>query len=128
MAKIEKKCKEVLDKAEWIAIATVGADGPHLAGTWGEYVKALGMVNDDTLFVPIGGYLKTEDNLEMNSRIELLCGTRQVQGNHGPGKGCRIRGTGQIQKYGEKFEAVKKLFPWARGVLVIKAEEVYEQL
>jgi hypothetical protein len=64
----------------------------------------------------------------MNSRIELLCGTRQVQGNHGPGKGCRIRGTGMIQKNGERYEAVKKLFPWARGVLVIKAEEVYEQL
>ena len=53
MAKIEKKCKEVLDKAEWIAIATVGADGPHLAGTWGEYVKALGMVNDDKIFPSI---------------------------------------------------------------------------
>ena len=89
---------------------------------------ALGMVNDDTLFVPIGGYLKTEANLETNSRIELLCGTRQVQGNHGAGKGCRIRGTGYIQKNGEKFEEVKKKFPWARGVLVIKAEEVYEQL
>ena len=128
MTKIEKKCKEVLDKTEWIAIATVGADGPHLAGTWGEYVKALGIVNDDTLFVPIGGYQKTENNLETNSRIELLCGTRQVQGNHGPGKGCRIRGTGYIQKNGEKFEEVKKKFPWARGVLVIRAEEVYEQL
>jgi len=128
MAKIEKKCREVLDKTEWIAIATTGADGPHLAGTWGEYVKALGMINDDTLLVPIGGYRKTEDNLEMNSRIELLCGTRQVQGTHGPGKGCRIRGTGQIQKNGENFEAAKKLFPWVRGVLVIRAEEVYEQL
>ncbi len=128
MAKIEKKCKEVLDKTEWIAIATVGADGPHLAGTWGEYVKALGMINDDTLLVPIGGYQKTEDNLEMNSRIELLCGTRLVLGTHGPGKGCRIRGTGRIQKSGENFEAAKKLFPWARGVLVIRAEEVFEQL
>jgi hypothetical protein len=128
MAKIEGKCKETLDKAEWIAIATVGPDGPHLAGTWGEYVKALGMVDDETLMVPIGGYQKTEDNLATNDRIELLCGTRQVQGKHGPGKGCRIRGTGQIQTYGDKFEAAKKKFPWARGVLVIRAEEVFEQL
>jgi hypothetical protein len=41
MAKIENKCLEVLDKAEWIAIATVGADGPHLAGTWGNTSKPL---------------------------------------------------------------------------------------
>ena len=128
MVKIEKKCKEVLDKTEWIAIATVGADGPHLAGTWGEYVKALGTLNEKTLLVPVGGYRKTEDNLKVNNRIELLCGTRQVLGNHGPGKGCRIRGTGRIQKRGERFESVKKKFPWARGVLVIRVEEIYEQL
>jgi hypothetical protein len=128
MATIEKKCKEVLDKTEWIAIATVGADGPHLVGTWGEYVRTLGLANGDTLFVPIGGYQKTEGNLEMNSRIELICGTKQVKGTHGPGKGCRIRGTGMIQKNGEKFDAVKKQFPWARGVLIIRAEEVYELL
>ncbi len=128
MAKIENKCLEVLDKSEWVAIATVGADGPHLAGTWGEYIKSLGMINDGTLLVPVGGYQKTEANLKVNSRIELLCGTRKVQGNNGPGKGCRIRGTGQILKNGEKFEEVKKKFPWARGVLVVQAEEVYEQL
>ncbi len=29
----------------------------------------------------------------MNGTIELQCGTRQVQGILGPGKGCRIRGT-----------------------------------
>lgn len=128
MLKIEKKCKEVLDKTEWIAIATVGTDGPHLAATWGDYIRALGIMNDDILLVPVGGYRKTEDNLKTNNRIELLCGTRQVQGNHGAGKGCRMRGTGQIQMKGERFEAVKKMFPWARAVLVITVEEVYEQL
>ena len=128
MVKIEKKCKEVLDKTEWIAIATVGTDGPHLAGTWGEYIRVLGSINDNTLLVPVGGYRKTEENLKTDSRIELLCGTRQVEGIHGPGKGCRISGTGRIQITGVRFEAVKKIFPWARGVLVIKAEEVYEQL
>ncbi len=128
MARIEKKCKEVLDKAEWIAIATSGADGPHLAGTWGEYVRALGIKDGETLVVPAGGLLKTEQNLKGDNRIELLCSTRQVQGTRGPGKGCRIRGTGQLQTSGDIFEATKKKFPWARGVLVIKAEEVSEQL
>ncbi len=127
MAKIEKKSREVLDKTEWIAIATSGPDGPHLAATWGAYVKALG-VHDDSLLVPVGGLNKTESNLRADNRIELICGTGQVQGNHGPGKGCRIRGTGQIFTNGEAFEAAKKTFPWARGVLVVRVEEVYEQL
>ncbi len=128
MARIADKCREVLDKAEWIAVATSGADGPHLAGTWGDYVRALGIADDGTLLSPIGGYKKTEQNLKTDNRIEVLCGTRQVQGTHGPGKGCRIRGTGQLQTAGERFDAAKKKCPWARAVLVIKAEEVSEQL
>lgn len=128
MAKIEGKCREVLDKTEWVAIATTGDDGPHLAGTWGGYIRALGIKDDEVILVPAGGYLKTEQNLEKDNRIEILCATRRVQGGNGPGKGCRIRGTGQLQTSGELAEVARKKFPWARGVLVIKAEEVIEQL
>lgn len=128
MAKIEGKCREVLDKTEWVAIATTGDDGPHLAGTWGGYIRALGIKDDEIILVPAGGYLKTEQNLEEDNRIEILCATRQVQGGNGPGKGCRIRGTGHLQTSGELAEVARKKFPWARGVLVIKTEEVIEQL
>lgn len=130
MSKIEGICREVIDKAEWIAIATSGAEGAHLAGTWGEYIRTLGIENDEFLLVPVGGYRTTERNLvsDNSNRIELLCASKQVQGAHGPGKGCRIRGTGQIQTSGDPFAAAKKKFPWARGVLIVKVEEVKAQL
>ncbi len=127
MAKIEKKAREVLDKTEWVAIATSGSDGPHLVATWGDYVRTLGL-DGDILLVPVGGMKKTEQNLKTDKRIEVLCGTRQVQGANGPGKGCRIRGTGELLTTGQQFDETKKKFPWARAVLVIKAEEVIEQL
>ncbi len=127
MTKIEGKCREVLDKAEWVAIATAGPDGPHLAATWGDYIRALG-IKDDEILIPVAGYKKTERNLAGDNRIELLCGTRQVQGGRGPGKGCRIRGKAHFQFSGELAEAAKKQFPWARGVMVVTAEEVREQL
>lgn len=127
MAKIQEKCKAVLDKGEWVAVATAGADGPHLAGTWGDYIRALG-IQENEIRIPVAGYRKTEQNLAKDNRIELLCGTRQVEGAHGPGKGCRLRGTGQILTSGELFDAARKTFPWARGVLVVKIEEVYSQL
>ncbi len=128
MAKIENVCREVINKSEWVAIATAGVAGAHLAGTWGEFVRTLGVENDEVILVPVGGYRITEKNLSMDNRIELLCATRQVQGNNGPGKGCRIRGTGRIETSGDRFAAAKKKFPWARGVLVVKAEEVSAQL
>ena len=128
MPKIESKCREVIEKAEWIAIATSGTEGPHLAGTWGEYLRALGVKNDEILLVPVGGYRTTERNLLSDSRIEVLCATKQVQGAHGPGKGCRIRGTGKIETSGDRFAAAKQKFPWARAVLVVTVEEAGAQL
>ncbi len=126
--KIEGKCKEVLEKAEWVAIATAGKEGPHLAGTWGDYIRSLGISDDGILLVPVGGYRTTERNLGSDAHIELLIATRQVQGANGPGKGCRIRGTGRILAAGDQFEKTKKIFSWARAVLVVKADEVSAQL
>ncbi|MCX6543221.1 MAG: hypothetical protein NTV05_02265 [Acidobacteria bacterium] len=42
-----------------MAIATTGPDGPHLAATWGDYVRALG-VPDNVILIPAGGLQTTE--------------------------------------------------------------------
>ena len=127
MAKIDGICKEVMDKTEGIAIATTGPDGPHLVATWGEHVRALGM-EDGTLLIPVGLMHKTEANLKHSNRVELLCGTRQVQGTHGPGKGCGIVGRAEFQTAGPYFDAVKAKFQWARAALVVNVEEAKPQL
>jgi hypothetical protein len=128
MAKIESKCKEVLDKAEVVAIATSGSEGPHIAATWGEYIRKLRPAEEDILLVPVAGYRTTEQNLVANGKIELIMGTRQVEGGHGPGKGCRITGTGKIETSGKYFESAKKAFSWARGVMVITVGTAQGQL
>ncbi|MCG3148275.1 MAG: FMN-binding protein [Verrucomicrobiae bacterium] len=127
MTTIEGVCKEVIEKSEWVAIATTGPDGPHVVATWGDYVRALGIAND-TVLIPVGMMRKTEQNLARDSRVELLCGTRQVAGAHGPGKGCAIIGRGEMQTVGPHFAAVKAKFPWARAALVVTAEKVEPQL
>jgi hypothetical protein len=127
MAKIEGICKEVMGKTEWIAIATTGPDGPHVVATWGDYVRALGL-EDDTLLIPAGLMRKTEANLQRDPRVELLCGTRQVQGTRGPGKGCGIVGKAEFQTAGPHFDAVKAKFPWARAAIVVSVDEAKPQL
>lgn len=128
MARIEGKCREVIEKAEWVSVATHGADGPHLAATWGEYIRVLGIRDDEIVLVPTDGYHKTEQNLIEDNTIEMLWASRQVEGTFGPRKGCRIRGTGELQTNGQFAEAAKEKFPWARGVLVVTTEEVIERL
>lgn len=127
MSKIDSACRQVIDKSEWVAIATTGPDGPHLAATWGDYIRNLG-ITDDLILIPAGHFHKTEANLRHNNRIELLFASRQVQGGYGPGRGCCIAGTAEILLSGPLVDAVKAKYPWARGALAVKVESAVPQL
>lgn len=127
MSRIEGVCKEVVEKSEWVAIATAGPDGPHLAACWSHNVRALG-IDGEEILIPAWRYFKTEENLRHDPRVELLFASRQVLRPDGQGQGCSIIGTGELQTAGPKADAVKAKFPWARGVLIIKIAEVRTQL
>ncbi len=119
--------RDVIDKCEWVAIATVGPDGPHLAATWGDYVRALG-VREDVILIPAGGLRKTETNLESNPRIELLLASRAVPRQQGQGQGFVVSGTARLQTAGPEADLARARFPWARGALVVKVERAATQL
>ncbi len=118
MSRIEGVYREVIEKSEWVAIATAGPDGPHLAACWTRNVLALGLDGDEIL-IPAWRYEKTEANLRRDPRVELLFVAREVQRPDGQGQGCSVLGTGELQTGGPKAEAVRARFPWARGVLVV---------
>lgn len=118
---------QVLDHTEFIAIVTQGDDGPHVVGTWGEYVRKLNPTAE-TLAVPAGGYRELEKNLASDDRVTLLIASRAVAGSNGPGQGCAIQGRAELVTEGSVAENVKSHFPWARGALVISVQEISIQL
>ena len=125
MARIDGAGKAVLEATEWVSVASAGPDGPHLAATWGDYVRSLGVDwEEGVVLIPVGGMARTEANLAQDSRVEVLCASRSVPGSNGPGQGCVLRGHGEIQTSGERVDAVRREFPWARAVLVVRADEV----
>jgi len=95
--------------------------------TWGAYIRSLG-IEANKLLVPAGLFNRTEAMLKNDPRVEVLAGSRQVQGEHGPGKGCALHGTAELQYIGVDFDKVKAQFPWARAALVIRVEKVELQL
>jgi len=127
MAKIEGNCRDVCESTEFVTIVTVGDDGPHVVGNWGDYMRVLG-IGADMLVFPAGHYRQTEQNLRKNNRVQLLVASRKVQGTRTSGQGYLISGTAEIVGSGEIAAAVKAKFPWARGALVIHVEEVAAQL
>ena len=118
---------DLLDATEFVAVVTSGDNGPHVVGTWGEYVRKLSP-SAETIVIPVGGYRQTGANLARDNRIKLLLASRQVEGSHGPGQGCVISGTAEVVTEGPTVEEVKNSFPWARGALVIAVGEVTPQL
>ena len=118
---------DLLAMTEFVAMVTNGVDGPHVVGTWGEYVRTLNPTAE-TVVLPAGGYHQTEANLARDPRIKLLVASRHVQGSRGPGQGCVIDGTAELITDGPIVEEVKRSFPWARGAIVIAIREILLQL
>ena len=127
MARIEGNCREVFEATEFVTIVTSGDGGPHVVGNWGDYMRALD-IGADTLVFPAGRYHQTEQNLAKDNRVQLLVASRKVQGTRSLGQGYLIAGTAEIVGSGDIADAVRKKFPWARGALVIRVEEVTAQL
>ncbi len=125
---LNAKIKDVIEKTEVVAIATYGENGPQLVATWGDFIKSLDINDGKTIIIPVGGYLQTENNLNDDNRIELLVGSKQVQGKNGPGTGYWLVGRAKITTSGKFLELTKVKFPWARGALVIEVEKADQLL
>ena len=113
---IPDKMTEVLRHEGVVAIATVGDDGPHMVNTWNSYIQVTG---DGRLLIPAGGMKRTEANVEQTKNVLVTLGSREVEGLRSPGAGFLIKGTAAFIKSGERFEVVKKRFPWARAAMEI---------
>lgn len=108
-----------------VAIATQGPDGPHLVNTWNSYLQ---VTEDGRLLIPAGGMQHTEANLGAGGRVLITLGSREVPGQHGPGTGFLVRGTGRFHAAGPDFEAVKARFAWARAALAVQPESFEQTL
>lgn len=125
--KIDGVLRNLLDSTEFLAIVSVGQDGPHVTGNWGDYLRKLG-IDDDRLVLPAGYYRQTEANLQRDPRVQVMVASRKVAGSRSPGQGGVITGRGEVVSDGPDAERAKAAFPWARGALVIHVEGFAAQL
>jgi len=127
MPVIDASCREVLEATEFVAIVTNGPDGAHVAATWGDYVRQMG-IEGDRLVIPGGFYRETEKNLGKDARIQLLVASRSAEGSQGPGQGHTLEGTGTVVISGDDLAGVQAKFPWARAALVVQVEKIKAHL
>ena len=108
-----------------VAIVTQGVDDPHVVNTWNSYVN---VTPDGKLLIPVGGMNQTGKNLELDNRVKLTIGNREVQGKMYKGTGFLITGTAKFVKEGSEFDLMKEKFSWARAVLEVTINAVEQTL
>lgn len=116
---------EILKHEGVVAIATLGADGPHLVNTWNSYVK---ISSDGRLLIPVGGMHKTETNISHNPLVLITLGTRMVQGRHGAGTGFLIKGKAVFLTSGTDYNLMKAQFSWLRAALAVTVDSATQTL
>jgi hypothetical protein len=113
--------KQALAKPSPVSLVTAGDDGPHLIGVWNDDVI---FHDDHTLFLPVMGMRKTEENIRRGSSVALLIATRETVEPGRAGIGFRITGEGTFHYSGPEYEAVATRFSSARAALMVTIEKI----
>ncbi|HPM07105.1 MAG TPA: pyridoxamine 5'-phosphate oxidase family protein [Treponemataceae bacterium] len=116
---------EVIKHEGVAAIVTVAQNEAHIANTWNTYIR---IVDNKSIIIPVGGMGITQENLEINPKVKMTVGTREVQGLRYMGTGFLVEGRGQVDESGANYDFIKKEFPWARAALVISPENITQTL
>ena len=99
-----------------VAIVTQGKTEPHVVNTWNSYITISG---ENKLLIPVGGMNRTETNLQLDNRVKLTVGSREIEGLRYKGTGFLISGTARMVTKGPEVEEMKKAYPWLRAVLEV---------
>ena len=113
--------QEIMKKDGVVAIATLGADGPHLVNTWNSYLK---ISPEGRLLIPAGYMHKTEANINHHPDVLITLGSSKVEGLHGLGAGFLIKGKARFVTSGPDFDLMKEKFSWLRATLAVTLETV----
>jgi predicted pyridoxine 5'-phosphate oxidase superfamily flavin-nucleotide-binding protein len=118
---IPEKLLEIMKQDGVVAIATLGADGPHLVNTWNSYLR---VSEAGRILIPAGYMQKTEANIAHNPEVLITLGSSKVPGLHGPGAGFLIKGMAEFVTEGPDFDLLKEKFSWLRATLAVTPSEI----
>lgn len=113
---ISETLLQIMKQDGVVAIATLGADGPHLVNTWNSYLQ---FTEDGRLLIPAGYMHRTEANIAVNPEVLITLGSSKIKGLHGPGAGFLIKGKAAFATSGPDFDTLKARFAWLRAALVV---------
>jgi len=130
MNKTEKllppKFYDVLNHEGVVAIVSWGDGEPHVVNTWNSYLV---VTEDEHILIPAYGMRKTEKNVNINNRLKLTLGSKDVIGfQNYQGTGFLIEGTANYIESGDTYDTMKEKFSFLTRVLDVTISSVKQKI
>lgn len=123
--KLSEKFHEVLNHEGVVSITSWGVE-VHVANTWNSYLV---VTSDERILIPAYALRKTEKNVEVNDKVKLTLGSKEVLGfKDYQGTGFLVDGTARYFSEGEEYDMMKEKFSFLTRVLEITVESAKQML
>jgi len=123
---LTEKFYEVIKKEGVVSIVSWGIDEPHIVNTWNSYLV---ITQDERILIPAYAMHRTEKNINVNNRVKVSLGSKEVLGNNNyQGTGFIVEGTARYLNSGSEFDMMKKKFSFLTRVLEIKVNSLKQML
>ena len=122
---LPEKFFEVLNHEGVVAIVSWGME-PHVVNTWNSYLV---VTNDERLLIPAYGFRKTEQNVNVNNKVKITLGSREVLGYKDyQGTGFLIDGEAKFIDSGAEYEMMKQKFSFLTRVMEITISAIQQKI
>ena len=122
---LNDKFFEVINHEGVVSIVTCANNEAHVSNTWNSYLV---VVEGNKILIPAAGMIKTEKNININPKVKLTMGTKEVMGYRYMGTGLLLEGTAKFLKNGGHFDMMKEKYPFLTRVLEITVDSCKQTL
>lgn len=120
-----EKFFEVLNNEGVVSIVTYNNSEAHVSNTWNSYIV---VADENKILIPAAAMIKTEENININSKVKLTIGSHEVMGYRYMGTGFLLEGKARFLKEGSDFKMMADKFPFLTRVLEITVESCKQTL
>ena len=122
---LSEKFFEVINHEGVVSIVSWGIE-PHVVNTWNSYIV---VTEDGRILIPAYGFRKTERNVNVNNRVKLTLGSKEVLGyKNYQGTGFVIEGTASYIESGAEYDLMKNKFSFLTRVLEVTVDSAKQML
>jgi len=124
--KLPEKFYDVLLHEGVVAIVSWTDGEPHVVNTWNSYLV---VTDDERILIPAYGMRKTEKNVNVNNKVKLTLGSKEVIGfQNYQGTGFIIEGTAAYLESGATYEMMKEKFSFLTRVVEITVTSIKQKI